>query len=92
MPITQARMLKVLDEASALSAWAEELRADLELILCSDLSDNSALGAINARLKYGPPACVQCAIERDHFRRARRRNDSSAKRMRTKRQQQENEQ
>lgn len=86
MPITQQRMLSVLEEASRLEDWGNMLRADIRNVLDSPMSEVAKLEALVAMLDISnPPACTQLAIERDHFRRARRRNEKSAKRMQLKR-------
>jgi len=87
MPITQARMLSVLDESDKLARWASELRSDILRALGSPTTDGQAkLDVIRLIvMQENAPACIQCAIERDHFRRAARRNESSARRMRAQR-------
>ncbi len=85
MPITQERMLRVLDESEELDNWARDLRRDLLAAIHSPMSDEAKMEAISLLLEQPVPACVQSAIERDHFRRARRRNEKSAARMRLKR-------
>lgn len=83
MPITQERMLQVLEEASRLEDWSTALRNDIRGVLASPMSHEAKLEALVAILDISnPPACTQLAIERDHFRRARRRNEKSARRMR----------
>ncbi len=85
MPITQERMLRVLDESEDLDNWARDLRRDLLAAIHSPMSDEAKMEAITLLLEAPVPACVQSAIERDHFRRTRRRNEKSAQRMRLKR-------
>lgn len=88
MPITQERMLQVLEEASRLEDWTQNLRNDIRGILDSVMSSEAKLEALAAMLDISnPPSCIQLAIERDHFRRSRRRNEKSARRMRLARQQ-----
>ncbi len=82
MPITQSRMLKVLEENERLDAWTRSLHGDLLGVLYSPLDSAGKLEAISDLLLASPPACVQCAIERDHFRRAAGRNSRQAARMR----------
>lgn len=89
MPITQERMLQVLEEASRLEDWTNALRHDVRGILDSVMSSDAKLEALAAILDIShPPACTQLAIERDHFRRARQRNIKSARRMRLAREHQ----
>lgn len=85
MPITQERMLNILREAGDLESWANELRADLQGIIAAPMSEEAKIEALAAMLEVKPPACVQCAVERAHFRKAQRRNEKSAARMRYKR-------
>lgn len=86
MPITQNRMLNILDELDRLKRWTDVLRADLIAILHSPMSGEAKLEAVSALLEQPIPACVQSAIEQDHFRRTKRRNEKSARRMQLKRQ------
>jgi hypothetical protein len=88
MPITQQRMLSVLDEATRLAAWYAELHASLQrILLARDLHAHAKLDTIAVLLESEPPACVQCALEREHFRKARKRNEKSALRMAKQREQ-----
>ncbi len=83
MPITQDRMLEVLRENEQLAAWIRSFRDDLLGIISTPMGDEAKLVAIaNALLTVQPPLCLQCAIERDHFRRAQKRNLKQAARMR----------
>ena len=90
MPITQQRMLSVLDEATRLAAWYAELHASLQrILLARDLQASTKLDTIAVLLESEPPPCVQCTLEREHFRKARRRNEKSALRMARERQRQQ---
>lgn len=88
MPITQSRMLALLDEyerlrthyAHTLSdlrvlARTSELTPQMKLMALSDLADELAL-----------PSAPTYWRERTHFERARARNERSAQRMRQVRQ------
>jgi len=87
MPITQQRMIDVMDEATGVVKWATALREDIESLLRSSMAPESKLEALDALVAISPaPSCVKIAIERDHFRRTQRRNERSAERMRLKRQ------
>ena len=80
-------MLSVLDELGALETWIAELRADIVRALRVSDSDAAALAAIGGIIERStPPASIQAAIERDHFRRVQKRNVKSAERMRRVRQ------
>lgn len=86
MPITQLRMLQVLEEASRLEDWAGILRNDIRNVLDSVMSSEAKIEALAAILDIShPPACLQLAIERDHFRRTKRKNEKNARRMQLKR-------
>ena len=79
-------MLQVLEEATRLEDWSAMLRNDIRRALESPMSSEAKLEALSAMLDISaPPACTQLAIERDHFRRAKRRNEKSARRMQLKR-------
>ena len=86
MPISQSRILEVLEETSALQRWAQQLRSDLLGTLDAPISLEARQEALRALLEISPvPACVRCSIEQDHFRRVRRRNEKSRLRMQRKR-------
>lgn len=75
-------MLNVLDEAQSVVDWANELNLALNRALVDNPGDWTKLVTIRDILaKSVPPACVHCAIERDHFRRSQKRNEKNAIRM-----------
>ena len=94
MPITQTRMQDVLAECQMLVAHIESLRADAETIDSSNL-DLLTKHVLVMKLFYNPrPSAPHSEQERQHFSRAQKRNEQSARRMRelrAKLQQKENE-
>ena len=83
MPITQQRMLDVLHESERLAGWLAQLKDDADLVMSGPFPTETKIALLMEVLLREPPACVQTAIERDHFRRAAQRNVKSAKRMRS---------
>jgi hypothetical protein len=82
MPITQERMLAVLDEArsceEAFRAFRDNVRSAL-----SAPNAATALAVIRVASEMTiVPAMTQCAVERSHFQRTQRGNARNAARMR----------
>ena len=78
MPITQERMIEVLDEAEALRTMLLELRRSV----LDALNIEAARYIINA----SPiPLCPALVAERNHFARSRARNEKNAQAMTAKR-------
>jgi hypothetical protein len=87
VPITQQRMIDIVEESERMYRWAAMLHNDMLTVLkARDLAAEAKVEALYALIATSPaPACVKCAVERDHFRRSQRRNARSAERMRAKR-------
>jgi hypothetical protein len=85
MPITQERMLAVLDEAQECAEQFRTFRRNIRSALDSGMREG-ALAAISVACQMAiVPAMTQCAIERAHFSRSQRANSRNAARMRRKR-------
>jgi hypothetical protein len=86
MPITQARMIAVLDEANVARTALRDLRDAVREIISSAPSAIAAVTQINALLAATRvPPCSAIDIERAHFSRVAKRNVSNARYMRQQR-------
>jgi hypothetical protein len=92
VPITQTRMERVLAESSALVAHIEQLRSDAENIAASDLDAAHKVKLLLNLLHEPRPTTAHTEREYEHFQRATKRNEQSAKRMRDLRAKQQQQQ
>jgi hypothetical protein len=82
VPLTQARMIAVLDEAHNALVAHQQLRADLYAALESNVPDGRKLELVVALLDRDGLALPLCERERAHFAEHVQRNRRSAARMR----------
>jgi len=75
-------MIAVLDEAQLIRAAFSSLHADIGALTASDVPD-SALRALlsDALSRHLLPSCENIAVERAHFARAKRKNESNRRTM-----------
>ena len=84
MPLTQARLLAVIDESLSAHSAHIALRRDLYAALASNVPDRHKLDVIADLLDrtYAPIFLVRAHAERAHILRTRERNQRAAQRMR----------
>jgi hypothetical protein len=86
VPITQARMLALLDEAEAQREGVYELRDTIREIIVRAPTAIAAVTQINTLLAVTTlPRCPAMLAERAHFSRVAKRNVSNARYMRQQR-------
>ena len=86
MPITQARMIALLDEADAMRTAFHDTRDTIKEIIYSAPSAIAAVTQINAYIAEARvPSVSATRAERAHFSRVARRNASNARYMRQQR-------
>ena len=83
MPITQQRMLAVVNEALDARQWATELIADARALLASEHPHSVKLHMLDYLFSTAlVPPLPHAQREREHFAKTQRRNAQAAKRMR----------